>query len=97
MPGFLARIFGIRKDGRGWGGAGPGFLALEKTAGGGAGPGGSGGGRIFQGKNMKNTVLPLENSNPTNGKYYLLFTIQFPKNPKTYFRYYIILFKNSSK
>ena len=76
----------------------PGFLALEKTAGGaggGRGQGGPGGagGEIFQGKNMKNTVLPLENSNPTSGKYYLLFTIQFRKNPKTYFRYYIILFK----
>ena len=36
MPGFLARIFGIRKDGP-VGEARPRFLALEKTAGGAAG------------------------------------------------------------
>ena len=32
---------------------------------------------------QRNTVL----------QYYLLFTIQLPKNPNIYFRYYIILFK----
>ena len=35
----------------------PGFLALDNTAGGGAGG---------RGKNMKNTVLPLEFSNPNS-------------------------------
>ena len=44
-------------------------------------------------KNKKNTVLSLENSNPTSGTYYVLFTVLFSQNPKTYFRYYIILFK----
>ena len=29
------------------------------------------------------------------GQYYLLFTIRNSKNPKLYFRYYKILFKNS--
>ena len=44
---------------------------------GGAGPvwgkgwGAGAGGR----KNENNIVLPLENSNPNSGKYYLLFTI----------------------
>ena len=43
-----------------------------------------GGERIFL-KRLKNTVLSLENSNPNSRKYYLLFTIQFLNNPKTYF------------
>ena len=61
----------------------PGFLALEKTAGGGGGGG----------KNIKNTVLSLDNSNLSSGKYHSLFTSYFLVNLRTYFRYYIILFK----
>ena len=83
-PGFLGL-----DDSAGEGGRGAGFLGLDDTAGGGSG------GREYSVQfywhieiqcrvllGHRNTVLP----------YYLLFTIQFLKNPEIYFRYYIILF-----
>ena len=54
---------------------------------------GGGGGWGGERKSKQYSFTELQGRRNTVLQYYLLFTIQIPKNPEIYFRYYKILFK----